>query len=325
MRGLACRALAAAAAVWAVIPAPHAIAQGWPSQPIRIIVGFAPGAAPDLIGRVAADALVQQLGGSAIVENKVGAGGNIAVDAVAKAEPDGHTLGVSIGGALIVNPMIQATPYDTARDIAMVTTLATQPSVLVVSAKFSAASVAELVALLKKEPGKHNYASIGVGSISHLAMELIKQQTGTDIVHVPFKGSPEAVLAITTNNAQMGALPIVAVKALAEAGELKMLAVTSPQRWPETPTVPTFADAGFPAVQAEAWTAMIAPAKTPPAVLAKAQAALKTAFAKPEMLERLKKMSFQPVTNTPAEASALIKAETERWSVVVDKLGLRKK
>lgn len=325
MRGLACRTLAAAVAAWAAIPASHAIAQSWPSQPIRIIVGFAPGAAPDLIGRVAADALGQQLGGSALVENKVGAGGNIAVDAVAKAEPDGHTLGVSIGGALIVNPMIQTTPYDTARDIAMVTTLATQPSVLVVSARFPAASVAELVTLLKTEPGKHNYASIGVGSISHLAMELIKLQTGTDVVHVPFKGSPEAVLAITTNNAQMGALPIVAVKALADAGELKMLAVTSPQRWPETPNVPTFADAGFPAVQAEAWTAMIAPAKTPPAILAKVQAALKTAFARPEMLERLKKMSFQPVTNTPAEATALIRSETERWSVVVDKLGLRKK
>ena len=325
MRRQARSTLVALLACSSVAIASAAGAQGWPTQPIRIIVGFAPGAAPDLIGRVAADALMQQLGGTALVENKVGAGVNIAVDAVAKAEPDGHTLGVSIGGALIVNPMIQATPYDTARDIAMVTTLATQPSVLVISAKFRAGSVAELVGLLKAEPGRHNYASIGVGSISHLAMELIKLQTGTDVVHVPFKGSPEAVLAITTNTAQMGALPIVAVKALAEAGELRMLAVTSPRRWPETPDVPTFADAGFPAVQAEAWTALIAPARTPTAALAKLQTAIATAFARPEMLERLKKLSFQPVASTPAEASALIKAETARWGAVVDKLGLRKR
>lgn len=318
-------ALGVCVALSAACGATTALAQAWPSQPIKIIVGFAPGAAPDLIGRVAADALVQQLGAAALVENKVGAGGSIAVDAVAKAEPDGHTLGVSIGGALIVNPMIQATPYDTARDIAMVTTLATQPSVLVVSTKLRAGTVSELVTMLKAEPGKHNYASIGVGSISHLAMELIKLQTGTDVVHVPFKGSPEAVLAITTNNAQMGALPIVAVKALADAGELRMLAVTSPKRWPETPDVPTFADAGFPAVQAEAWTALIAPARTPPATLSKLQTAIKTAFARPEMLERLKKMSFQPVANTPGEATALIKDEAARWGAVVDKLGLRKK
>ena len=321
-RDLTC---AVAVATVAAAPSLPADAQSWPSQPIRIIVGFAPGAAPDLIGRVAADALAQQLGATALVENKVGAGGNIAVDAVAKAEPDGHTLGVSIAGALVVNPMMQATPYDTARDLVIVTMLATQPSVLVVSATFPAATFAELAAALKKDPGKYNYASIGVGSISHLAMELMKQQTGTDVVHVPFKGSPDAVLAITSNTAQMGALPIVAVKALAEAGELRMLAVTSPQRWPQAPTVPTFADEGFPAVQAEAWTALIAPARTPPAIVGRIQQALKGAFARPDMLERLTRMSFQPVVNSPAEAAAAVASEAARLGAVVDKLGLRKK
>ena len=317
--------LVSLALIVVMAPLSGALAQAWPAQPVKIIVGFAPGSAPDLMARAAADALNRELGATALVENKVGAGGSIAADAVAKAEPDGHTLGVSIGGALIVNPMIQQTSYDTARDIAVVTTLATQPSVLVVSAKFPAASVAELVALLKTEPGKYNYASIGVGSISHLAMELMKLQTGTNVVHVPFKGSPEAVLAITSNNAQMGALPIVAVKQLAESGELRMLAVTSPQRWPDTPDVPTFADAGFPAVQAEAWTALIAPAKTPKPVVERIHAAIKAAFFKPETLERLKKMQFQPVANTPAEATAALAAETARWSEVVDKLGMRKK
>ena len=310
----------------AVLLAPSgAGAQGWPSQPVRIMVGFAAGSTPDLIARITADVLTQALGQPVVVESKPGAGGNVGVDAVAKAAPDGHTLGVSIAGALIVNPMVSNTPYDTARDIAFVTMLATQPSTLIVSPKLGPASVADLVALLRKEPGKHNYASIGVGSISHLAMELMKLHTGTDVVHVPFKASPEAVLAVTSNNAQMAVLPFGAVKGLAEAGELRMLAVTTSRRWPEAPNVPTFADAGFPEVEADAWNALFVPARTPAPVIDRLHREIRTGFGKPEMLARLQKISFAPIVGTPTEAGAAIAAETARWSKVVDKLGLRRK
>lgn len=302
-----------------------AAAQEWPSKPVRIVVGFAPGSTPDVMGRLLADRLAPKLGQPFIVENKVGAGGALAAEAVAKAEPDGLTIGVTIPGPLVVAPMTQPIGYDPKTEIAPVMQLATQPSVLVVPAALEVKTFAELLALLKRNPGKYNYASIGIGSVSHLAMELLALQSGTEIVHVPYKSSPEALTAVVTGEAHMSALAPLAVVPQAEAGKVRMLAVTTGQRSPLLPNVPTFAESGLPEMQAEAWMALIAPGKTPPAIIQKLNAEVKAALSAPEVREQMLKLSFQPVLNTPAEFTAVLAAEEKRWRPVVEKAGLAKK
>jgi tripartite-type tricarboxylate transporter receptor subunit TctC len=300
-------------------------AQTWPLRPVKIMVGFGPGATPDLMARLVADHLNKRLGQPFVVENKPGAGGNIAADAVAKAAPDGYTLGVTIPGPLVVNPMTMDMPYNPKTELLPVTILGTQPSVLVVSPSLGVNSLQELVTLLKKNPGKYNFASIGIGSISHLSMELIALQSGTEVFHVPYKSSPEAATAVITGEAHMAALAPAAVVAQAQDNKLKMLAVTTPNRWPAISSVPTFRESGLPEVQAEAWMAMIAPAKTPAAVIDKLYAEVKASLGSPEALEQLKRLNFEPVVNTPQQFAQALQAEEARWSKVVDKAGLRKK
>jgi tripartite-type tricarboxylate transporter receptor subunit TctC len=301
-----------------------AAAQNWPQRPVRIVVGFGPGSTPDLMARLVAERLQPRIGQPVVVENKPGAGGNIAADTVAKAAPDGYTLGATIPGPLVVNPMTMALSYDPKTELAPITILGTQPSVLVVGASLGPASLQDLVALLKKSPGKYNYASVGVGTISHLAMELIAQQSGTEVVHVPYKASPEAAQAVVAGEAHMAALPPLAVVGHAQAGRLRLVAVTTAQRWPTLPDVPTFAESGLPEVQAEAWMALIAPAKTPAAVTGRVYAEVKAILAMPEAREQMAKLSFQPVGNTPAEFAAVLRAEEVRWAKVVERAGLKK-
>jgi tripartite-type tricarboxylate transporter receptor subunit TctC len=299
-------------------------AQEWPQRPVKIVVGFGPGSTPDLMGRLLAERLQPRLGQPFVVENKAGAGGNLAADAVAKAQPDGYTIAVTIPGPMVVNPLIMELGYDLKTEIAPVTILGTQPSVLVVNPGLEAANLRQLIDVLKKSPGKYNYASVGVGSISHLSMELIAQASGTEVVHVPYKASPESANAVITGEAHMAALPPLAVIGHIQAGKLRVLAVTTPKRWPSLPDVPTFAESGLPAVQAEAWMALIATAKTPPAVIDRLYAEVKAVLALDETKEQMAKLSFQPVGNTPAEFAAVLRAEEVRWSAVVDRAGLRK-
>jgi tripartite-type tricarboxylate transporter receptor subunit TctC len=304
---------------------PAAAAQDWPSRTVRIVVGFGPGSTPDVMARLLAERLGPRLGQAFVVENKVGAGGVLAAETVAKAEPDGLTIGVTIPGPLVVAPMTQSIGYDPKTEIAPVMQLATQPSVLVVPAGLGANSFADLLALLKKTPGKYNYASIGIGSVSHLSMELLASLSGTEIVHVPYKSSPEALTAVVAGEAQMAALAPLAVVPQAEAGKVRMLAVTTGQRSPLLPNVPTFAESGLPAMQAEAWMALIAPGRTPAAIVQKLNAEVKAVLGTPEVREQMLKLSFQPVLNTPAEFAAVLAAEEKRWRPVVEKAGLLKK
>jgi tripartite-type tricarboxylate transporter receptor subunit TctC len=307
----------------ALMPTAHA--QDWPPQTVRIVVGFGPGATPDLMARTIAEHLSKRLGRTFVVENKAGAGGNLGAAEVAKAAPDGATFGATIPGPLVVNPMMTQLPYDPKADLMPVTIVGTQPSVLVASTSLGVNTLPELIALLKANPGKYNYSSIGIGSISHLAMEMVALASGTQLVHLPYKSSPEAVTAIITGDAQIAALPPLAVVEQARAGKLKMLAVTMPKRWSLLPDVPTFAEAGLPEVQAEAWMALIAPAKTPQPVVDKLAAEVKAALATPELKEQMTKLLFEPVGNTPAEFAAVLRDEEKRWTAVLDKAGLRKK
>src|ERR1700724_3852863 len=232
------RALTLLALLCATRPA-LAQAPAWPARTVKLIVPFGAGSTPDVIMRLIADHLKAKLGQNFIVENKPGASGNLGTDAVAKAEPDGYTLGLSIGGPLAINPILFGQlAYDPKKDLAFVTLLTTQPSALAVNNELGVGNVAALIALLKKNPGKYNFGSIGVGSLSHLAMEAIALKSGTQIVHVPYPSSPAAVTALLRNDVQMVCLPAISVTPQAAAGKLKIPGVSTPQRSALMPGIP---------------------------------------------------------------------------------------
>ena len=314
-----------ALAVLAALAAGPATAQDWPNQAVNIMVGFGPSSTPDLVSRVMADSLRKKLDQPFVVHNRPGAGGNIGLEAVAKATPDGYTIGTTIPGPLIVNPMTMKMSFEPRKDIKPVTILATQPSVLVVNSKLGVNNLKELIALLKKNPGKYNYSSIGIGSISHLSMVLVAQQSGTEIQHIPYKSSPEAVAAVIAGETHMATLAPNAVVGHADTGSIKMIAVSTPKRWPALPDVPTFAEQGVEGVQAEAWMAMVAPAGTPDAIIDKLYKEVKIALDSAEVKEQMAKFGFQPVGITPAEFKTRLEEEEKRWAKVVDGAGLRAK
>ena len=239
-------------------------AQDWPTRTVRIVVPFGPGSTPDVVARLVAEGLQQKYPASAfVVENKPGASGNLGTDIVAKATPDGSTLGVSIGGPLAINTLLfSRLPYDLRKDIEPITQLVTQPSVLAVNPALGVNSVAELVALLRKNPGKYNFASIGNGSLSHLAMEAIALKAGAQLVHVPYPSSPQAITAVMRNDVQIACLPAIAVTPHAATGAVRILAVSTARRSPYLPDVPTLKESGID-VEADAWNGLIAPAGTP--------------------------------------------------------------
>jgi tripartite-type tricarboxylate transporter receptor subunit TctC len=307
-------ALALAFSLAALAPA---VAQDWPSKTVRIIVPFGPGSTPDLVARLLAERLVQKLGQNFVIENKPGASGNLGTDAVAKAEPDGATIGISIGGPLAINTLLfSKLPYNPATDIAPITQLVTQPSVLVVNPSLGVNSVAELVALLKRNPGKYNFGSIGNGSLSHLAMEAIALKSGTKMVHVPYPGSPAAMTAVIRGDVQMACLPAISVTPHAAAGKVKILAVSLAKRSAYLPDIPTLKESGID-VEADAWMGLIAPGKTPAAVVAKIHDAVVEVLKRRDVREKLATQLMEPIGNSPAEFRARIEAEIARWSPVI--------
>jgi tripartite-type tricarboxylate transporter receptor subunit TctC len=222
-------------------------AQDWPTRTVRIVVPFGPGSTPDVVALLVAESLQQKYPASAfVVENKPGASGNLGTDIVAKATPDGSTLGVSIGGPLAINTLLfSRLPYDPRKDIEPITQLVTQPSVLAVNPALGVNSVAELVALLRKNPGKYNFASIGNGSLSHLAMEAIALKAGAELVHVPYPSSPQAITAVMRNDVQIACLPAIAVTPHAATGAVRILAVSTARRSPYLPDVPTLKESSI--------------------------------------------------------------------------------
>jgi tripartite-type tricarboxylate transporter receptor subunit TctC len=301
----------------AVITLP-ASAQSWPPKNVRIIAPFGAGSTPDIVARLIADQLGKKYPASTfIVENKPGASGNLGTDVVAKSTPDGSTIGVSIGGPLAINTLLfSKLPYDPKKDIAAITQLITQPSVLAVSNDLKVNSVAELIALLKADPGKYNFASIGNGSLSHLAMEALALKSGTKIVHVPYAGSPAAVTAVIRGDAQMGCLPAISVMVQAKAGKVKALAVSTAQRSPFLPELPTLKESGID-VDADAWMGLIGPGGLPAPMIDAINKDVAAIIKLPEIKEKLAAQLMAPVGNSPAEFRARIDGEITRWAPVI--------
>jgi len=299
-------------------------AQDWPPRTVRIVVPFGPGSTPDIVARLVADGLQQKYPASAfVVENKPGASGNLGTDFVAKAEPDGATLGVSIGGPLAINTLLfSRLPYDPRKDIAPVTQLVTQPSALAVNPDLGVNSVAELVALLKQNPGKYNFASIGNGSLSHLAMEAIAMKAGAQLVHLPYTSSPQAITAVIRNDAQIACLPAISVTPQAAAGAVKILAVSTADRSPYLPDVPSLKEAGID-VEADAWNGLIAPGGTPKSTIDKISADVAEIIKQPAVREKLAAQLMEPIGSTPEALRARMDGEIARWAPVIESANVK--
>jgi len=300
-----------------------AAAQDWPTKLVKIVVPFAAGATPDVIARLIADDLQTKLNQAFIVENRPGASGNTGTDAVAKAAPDGTTIGVSIGGPLAINTLLFSNlPYDPRKDLTLITLLVTQPSVLAVNTALGVTDTRALIEVIKRDPGKYAFGSIGAGSLSHLAMEAVAYKSGTRIVHVPYPSSPAAMTALIRNDVQMACLPAIAVTPHAEAGKVKILAITSAKSSALLPGIPTLKQAGID-VEADAWNGLVAPAKTPPPVLAAIRAAVIEALAAPTIRQKLAAQIMEPTPSTPEEFRARIDADIARWRPVIEAANIR--
>ncbi len=293
-------------------------AQTWPPKTVHVISPFAAGSTPDVVARLVADGLAAKYPGSVfIVEDKPGASGNIGTDAIAKAAPDGTTIGVSIGGPLAINTLLFAQlPYDPKKDVTPITQLVTQPSALVVNVDLKVNSVSDLIALLKSKPGTFNFASIGNGSLSHLAMEAVALKSSAKIVHVPYPGSPQATLAIMRNDAQMGILPAASVVPQAKAGKLNLLAVSTAKRSPYLPDVPTLAQSGID-VEADAWMGLIGPGNMPKPLVDAINKDVVAIINSTSVRDKLAAQLMEPVGSSPQEFRAKIDAEIARWAPVI--------
>ncbi|GAA4324755.1 tripartite tricarboxylate transporter substrate binding protein [Pigmentiphaga soli] len=314
-------ALAAAAA--GVAAAPAQAQSDWPSKPIRLVVPFPAGSSPDIIARVIAQPLGKALGQAIVVDNRAGAGGNIGTANVAHSAPDGYSVLFTINGPLATAPALYTKlNYDPLKDLAPVTLVATSPNVLVVDPALKVNSVGEFTSLLRKEPGKLNYGSVGAGSSAHLAMELLKGRENLDILHVPYAGFPQVITAILGGSVQAGFMvPAIAMPQVKE-GKVKALAVTSLQRSPSLPDIPTMAEQGVPNFEVISWQAILVPAGTPKPIVDRLNTELVKIIRSDEVRKQLDAQYFTAAGSTPEELTALIKKETQTLGAVIKRLNL---
>jgi len=315
------RALMAAALVLGATPA---MAQDYPSRPIKVVIAFPAGGPTDFVGRLLADKLKEQLGQSVLIENKGGASGTIGADFVAKADPDGHTLFLTTVGAVAITPHLRANmPYDPIKDFAPVTLVVRNTTVMVVRADSPINSAKELAALAKDKPETIPFASTGSGTTPHLALELFQGAAGVKFLHVPYRGAAPALTDILGGQVQAVALDVPVILSNIQGGKLKPLAAASDARNPMLPNVQTLTELGYPDTRSDNWYALLAPAKTPAPVIAKLNAAIKTALADPEINKKLVESGAIPAPTTPEEMGAMLKSEFDRWGKIVREKGIK--
>src|SRR5688572_21563417 len=312
------------AACAAVLHSAGAMAQAWPAKPLRLMVPFPPGGSTDIVARIVGQKLGERLGQSIVIENRGGAGGTLGTAQVAKSAPDGYTLTVASTSTHVVAPSVyQKLEYDPIKDFAPISLMAVSPYLLVVHPAVPAKSVKELVELARKQPGKLNYASAGVGSTTHLAMEMLKSASNTYMLHIPYNGNGPAGTAVIGGQVEIlfGSLP--ALLPHAKGGRVRALAVGTLARAPSMPEVPTVAESGYPGFDASLWLAVMAPAGTPQPIIDRLHKEIVTVVQAPDTRELLDKAGAEPLTSSPAELAALVRDGVAKYAKIIKTAGVK--
>jgi len=294
-----------------------AVGQGYPTKPIRFVVPYPPGGGTDVVARILNEPLATELGQPIIIENRGGAAGNVGTDIAAKSPADGYTVLFTLSSHTINPKLYDKLPFDVEKDFVPISLAAMIPQILVVHPSVPANSVKELIALAKAQPGKLNYASVGTGSPGHIAGELFKLRTGIDIVHIPYKGGGPAVTDTIGGQVQLLFVSMPAAWQFVKAGRLKAIAVTSARRSATAPEVPTFLESGVPDFVVDSWYGALAPAKVPPAIVARLNAAFVKVLDLPQVKEKLMAQGAEAAASTPAEFDRVIKDELAKWEYVI--------
>jgi tripartite-type tricarboxylate transporter receptor subunit TctC len=299
------------------------LAEDYPAKPIRFIVPYPPGGGTDIIARIVQEKLAQGLGQPIVIENRGGAGGAVGTEVVAKSAPDGYTILFTLSSHTI-NPLLYKLPFDTEKDFAPISLVASLPQIIAVYPPLPANDMQQLIALAKASPGKLNFASVGNGSPSHIAGELLKLKAGIDLVHIPYKGGGPAVADTLAGQVQILIVSIPAAMSQVKSGRLRPIAVTTQRRSPAAPEIPTVAEsAGIPDYEVDSWYAMFAPAKTPPAIVARLQQEIARVLQLPEIKEKLLQQGADAVGSSSAELEHVVKSELRKWEAVIRQAGIK--
>ncbi len=309
----------------AVVAAGHeSLAQTYPTKPVSFVVPFPPGTGNDVIARIIGEKLTQSLGKPVVIDNKAGATGAIAGEAVAKAAPDGYTI-IIASTTLSINMSVSKVNYDLVKDFAPVAVVGTMPYCLLVPTSVPAKSIKELVDLAKAKPGQLNFGSNGVGGVPHLMAEMLKMAGKIDIVHVPYKGTNEVIADLLAGRVQLLFAPLVTGRALVQDGKLRALGICGLKRSPALPDVPTMAEAGYPSLDIPNWYAILAPGATPKEIITRLNTEVTKIMAMADVKERLANQGVDPRSSTPAEAAAYIKKDVDTWAKVIKDSGVQMK
>ena len=312
------------AALCTLFPAFAQAADAYPTRPVRFVVGFLPGGPSDTIARVLAGKLGEGLGQTVIVDNRAGAGGNLSAEIVAKAQPDGYTLLLGTGSPMVIAPITgQKVGFNPDRDFAPVSKLGESMGLLAAHPSLGVGNVSELISLARAKPGDINYASSGIGTVHHLAAELLSSMTGIVMVHVPYKGSGAVLPAMLGGQVKIGFGPIVPAIPHVKAGRLKALGVTAAKRSLAAPDIPTISEQKLPGFEASSWYGVFVPAKTPKAAIARLNKEFAVALAVPDVRDRLLRDGVEPEASSPDQLTALVLAERKRWDKVIRAAGIK--